>query len=144
MLVHIWTFKDDDLLFNTADNLVNIGLFRKCMKLHKIRCASMESSHSSLMSMLLFPNCTKADQLNVSKPQNINPYVKSINIDKNKIIKFVSLTYTYPIIIKIESFITFIWILWIYIKNCHCIKWNFFYIRFILLPIFKCKQWYFG
>ncbi len=36
LIVHIWTFKDDELLFNAKDNIVFFTLFRKCIESLKI------------------------------------------------------------------------------------------------------------
>ena len=32
LIVHIWTFKDDDLLFNAQNNIVKFILYRKCIE----------------------------------------------------------------------------------------------------------------
>jgi hypothetical protein len=56
MQVHIWTFKDDVLLFNSANNLVRYIFiyYRKCMRLHRNSYVLMVLLHNLLMFMHRF------------------------------------------------------------------------------------------
>ena len=56
MQVHIWTFKDDVLLFNSANNLVRyiFIFYRKCMKLHRNSYVLMVLLHNLLIFMHRF------------------------------------------------------------------------------------------
>lgn len=35
MLLHVWTFKDDDLIFNASSAIVSNGIFSKPIELDK-------------------------------------------------------------------------------------------------------------
>jgi hypothetical protein len=66
MQVHIWTFKDDVLLFNSTSNLViNLLIHRKCMKSHKNNYALMELLHNLVIYILQFHKYTVAKILDV-------------------------------------------------------------------------------
>ncbi len=53
MLTHIWTFKDDDRIFNAKDYLVTLRLLRKCIESGKTCFNQMELLLSFLMSTSL-------------------------------------------------------------------------------------------
>lgn len=58
LIVHIWTFKDDDLLFNARNNIVPSIVYRTCIASLKNNLNLTESSQNSQIFMLLSRRCS--------------------------------------------------------------------------------------
>ena len=57
MKVHVWTFKDDVLLFNSTNNIVHIISCRKCMNVLKRSSSLTVLSPNSVISTLQLQQC---------------------------------------------------------------------------------------
>jgi hypothetical protein len=76
LIVHIWTFKDDALLFNAKNNIVILHLFSKCIVLLRKCLSLMESSQNFAIFTPLSRRCSF-----------YNPKPKRRCLDKRKMIR---------------------------------------------------------